>query len=100
LSSLGSESTGEERTTEWNGDPAFQDQCAHLIDDHSPFNDEASPDAMEGLQLEWLVGLQRDTSHVGAAARFGDRLGVIEIVLVRLQGSRLLWTHRPPSGKA
>lgn len=39
---------------------------------------------MRGLQLELLARLERDEPHRRAAPGFRDRLGIVEVVLVRL----------------
>ena len=40
---------------------------------------------VHGLQVELLVGLDGNKTHVLARHRFGDRFGIEEVVLVRLE---------------
>lgn len=55
-----------------------------MVDQASSPHHEAVTHAMKGLEVELRDGLQRHESHRGASDRLSDRLGVDEVVLVRL----------------
>lgn len=52
----------------------LEQERPHLIDDGRTLDDEPPAHAVEGLQLELLVTLQRHAPHARAGAGFGDRL--------------------------
>ncbi len=53
----------EDFSTDWHGEPIFQQQYPHLIDSGSAFDDETLTDAMSRLQCQLLMRFQRDTAH-------------------------------------
>ena len=55
-----------------------------VVDDGSTSRDQAITNSMDGLQIELVIGLDRDEAHVLAFHGFGDRLCVHEVVLVGL----------------
>jgi hypothetical protein len=55
-----------------------------LVDDRRASRDQAIPNSMDGLQVELIIGLDRDEAHVLALNGFGDRLRIHEVVLVGL----------------
>ena len=54
----------------------------HLVDHGRALHDEALAHPVERLQLQLLGRLQRDAAYARPTARFRDRRGIMEIVLV------------------
>ncbi len=51
---------------------------------------------MQSLQIELLDRLRRHEAHPGTLHRFGDRLGISEVVLLAPEkGSHILCRHQP-----
>src|ERR1700730_8785402 len=57
---------------------------AQLVDHGRSTRDETIAHTMHGLQVELVVGLDRNEAHVLPVHRLGDGLGIQEIVLVGL----------------
>ena len=56
-----------------------------MVDDGGSTGDEAITHTMHRLQVELVVGLDRNEAHVLPIDSFGDRFRIEEVVLVRLQ---------------
>jgi DNA topoisomerase IA len=67
-----------------NGDPAFQHEGANLIDDTGALRDQPLAHPMQCLQIKLLRGLGRHELHRRALHGFGNRFGIIEVVLLSL----------------
>ena len=66
------------------GDAAIEQEAADLIDQRRAAMHQAVPHPMHRLQVELLLRLDGDEAHVLLGHGFGDRLGIDEVVLVRL----------------
>jgi len=55
-----------------------------LVDDGSAPGDQPIPNTMDRLQVQLVVGLDRDKPHVLTFDGFSDSLGINEVVLVGL----------------
>jgi len=66
-------------------DAALQQESADLVDKRRPVMHQAVAHAMQRLQVELVIGLDRHETHVLARHRLRDRLGIEEVVLVRLE---------------
>ena len=62
----------------------LEQERPHLVDHGRALYDDALAHPVERLQLQLLGRLQRDAPYAGAAARFRDGGGIMEIVLIRL----------------
>lgn len=60
-------------------------QSTHRVHGGCAFDNEALPDAVRGLHLQLVVRLEWHRSHGAATGGFGDRFGIVEVLLVRLQ---------------
>src|SRR5262245_61900051 len=69
---------------EWGHHAILQQQRPQLIHDGRALVDETATNPMRGLQLELLGRFEWYEPHGGAARRFGDRLRVVEVILIRL----------------
>jgi hypothetical protein len=63
----------------------FQEQHSHLIHHGGALDDEPPAHPMQRLQLDLLRRLRRDAPHMRSTSGFGNRVLVIEIVLVGLR---------------
>jgi len=66
------------------GDAAFQQQAADLVNHGRASMHQSVAHPVQGLQIELIVGLDGHEAHVFPGDGFGDGLGIDEIVLVRL----------------
>ncbi|HWR16059.1 MAG TPA: hypothetical protein VN577_14625 [Terriglobales bacterium] len=58
------------------GDAAFEQEAAHLVDERRASMHETIAHAVHGLQIQLLVGLDGHEAHVLPRHGFGDGLGV------------------------
>ena len=70
-------SLGEDHAT-------LQQEGPQLVDHRRAASDEPIAYAMHRLQVQLVLGLDRHEAHVLPVHRFGDRLSIQEVVLVRL----------------
>ena len=89
------QATCEQRTADRDHDAVLEKQGSQLVHDSGAFNDEALPDTVHSLHLQLVGRLERYRSHGAAAGGLGDRLCIVEVVLVRLQVGlhKLSWDH-------
>ena len=79
-----------------DGNAAFQEESANLVDDAGALADQPLAHAVQRLQVELFCGLRCDELHRRALNRLGDRLGVAEVVLLSLRiGAYVLRRHQP-----
>ena len=64
------------------GDPAFQHEGANLVDDAGALRDQPLAHPMQRLQVQLLRGLGRHELHRRTLHGFGNRFGIIEVVLL------------------
>src|ERR1700730_4583102 len=75
---------------------ALQHEGADLIDDASALTDKPLPHPVQRLQVELLRGLGRHELHRRALHGFGNRFGIIEVVLLSLRiGADIFGRHQP-----
>jgi hypothetical protein len=65
-----------------NGNATFQQKGADLVDDAGALADQPLSHAVHRLKVQLIGGLGRDELHRRALHRFGDSLGVSEVVLL------------------
>jgi hypothetical protein len=63
---------------------SLEQECTQLVDDGSTSRDQTIANAMNGLQIELVVGLNRDEAHVLAFHGFGDCFCIHKVILVGL----------------
>src|ERR1035437_3800585 len=63
---------------------ALEEEGTELVNLRRSSCDQAIAHTMQSLQIELVICLARHESHVLAVNRFGDGLGIQEVVLVRL----------------
>ena len=66
------------------GDAAFQQESANVIDQRRATLHQPIPHPVHGLPVELFLRLELGEAHVLLGHRFGDRLGIDEVALVRL----------------
>src|SRR6202030_3535570 len=59
-------------------------KCPNLVDDRRAPGDQAVTHAVDILQVQLVIGLNRDKAHVLPFDGLSDRLCIDEVVLVRL----------------
>src|ERR1700712_5853727 len=64
--------------------PALEQKCPKLVDDRRAPADRAVTHAVDTLQVQLVIGLNRDKAHVLPFDGLSDRLCIDEVVLVRL----------------
>jgi hypothetical protein len=74
----------KEADTLAHGDPAFQHESANLVDDAGALRHQPLAHPMQRLQIELLRGLGRHELHRRALHGFGNRFGIVEVVLLPL----------------
>jgi hypothetical protein len=67
-----------------HGNAVFQKKATDLIDNSCPITDQARTHAVQRLQIQLVVSLNRHTARRRALHGFRNRMGVSEIVLVAL----------------
>jgi len=79
-----------------HGNAALQEQGTILVDDRGSMPDQARAHPVHGLEIELLDRLRRHEAHLRTLHRFGNHLGVSEVVLlpseIRLH---VLGRHQP-----
>ena len=63
---------------------SLEQECTQLVDDRSASGDQTIANSMDGLQIELVVGLDRNKAHILPFHGLGDRLCIHEVVLVGL----------------
>src|SRR5271170_3452476 len=63
---------------------ALQQESANLVDHRSSSYHQPVSHPVQRLQVQLIVGLDRNEAHVVAIYCFGNRLGIDKVVLVRL----------------
>ena len=64
-------------------DASFQQKSTHLIDQRRAFTHQSVARTMQALHVELLLTFQLDEPHCGPCRRFGNRLRIPVIVLLR-----------------
>ena len=86
----------QEADTLAHGDPAFQHEGANLVDDAGALRHQPLAHPMQRLQVQLLRGLGRHELHRRALHGFGNRFGIVEVVLLSLAiGADILGRHQP-----
>jgi hypothetical protein len=89
-------SSVQEADTLAHGDPAFQHEGANLVDDAGALRHQPLAHPMQRLQVQLLRGLGRHELHRRALHGFGNRFGIIEVVLLSLAiGADIFGRHQP-----
>src|SRR5215471_9118834 len=79
-----------------NGNPTLQQEGADLIDDAGALTNQPLTHTVQSLQVELLGGLGCDELHRRALHRFGDCLGIAEVVLLPPRvGAHIFGWHQP-----
>ena len=65
-----------------HGDAAFQHEGTDLIDDAGALRDQPLAHPMQSLEVELIGRLGGDELHRWPLHRFGDRFGIVEVVLL------------------
>ena len=79
-----------------HGDPAFQHEGTNLVDDAGALRHQPLAHPMQRLQIQLLRGLGRHELHRRALHGFGNRFGIIEVVLLSLAiGADIFGRHQP-----
>jgi len=77
-------------------DSAFQHEGANLVDDAGALRHQPLAHPMQRLQIQLLRGLGRHELHRRALYGFGNRFGIIEVVLLSLAiGADIFGRHQP-----
>ena len=64
--------------------PTFQQKSSDLVDHGRSACDQSVPNPVNRLQVQLVIGLDRNEAHVLAVDSLGDRLRIDKVVLVRL----------------
>ena len=64
--------------------PRSKQERSNLVDHRSSSRHQPIPHAMQGLQVELIVRLDRNEAHVLPIYSFSNRFGIEEVVLVGL----------------
>src|SRR6266566_8948516 len=79
-----------------NSDATFQQKGADLVDDAGALADQPLSYAVHRLKVQLVGGLGRDELHRRSLHRFGDGLGVTEVVLLSFRiGPNVPRRHQP-----
>ena len=63
----------------------FDEEGTDLVDRRCPARNQPRADTMQRLQIELVLCLLPHDAQVGAQSRFGDRLGIVVVVLLALR---------------
>ena len=78
------------------GDPAFQHEGANLVDNAGALRNQPLAHPVQRLQVQLLRGLGRHELHCRALHGFGNRFGIIEVVLLSPAiGADIFGRHQP-----
>jgi hypothetical protein len=71
----------------WNlreNQASLEQERTQSVDDRSASRDQTITNSVDGLQIELVIGLDRDEAHVLALHGSSDRLCIHEVLLVKL----------------
>ena len=66
------------------GHPTLKQEGSQLVDDRRSSRNQPVSHAVERLQIQLVIGLDRNEAHILTVDSFGNRLRIKEVVLIRL----------------